>query len=120
MQGKRKRSEEKERFERLPKGFRGLWARITGKYQKIKAQNEREVKNCKTRERDERQTLIDRQLIQRQELQDRCALFFANIKNSLFNLKKDVAEYMEMGGPLEKRKKNHWLISLHIEVAPVF
>ncbi|WP_447971193.1 hypothetical protein [Nitrospira sp. M1] len=59
-QKERKKREEIQRLRRLPKGFKALWFHMTGKYQKIKAQNEREAKSSAIRDRGEKQALIDR------------------------------------------------------------
>ena len=39
-------AETRKRAERLPKGFSGIWHRLTGKYAKVRAQNEREALEC--------------------------------------------------------------------------
>ncbi|HMS82666.1 MAG TPA: hypothetical protein PKD12_03335 [Nitrospira sp.] len=76
-QEKRWQQETLERSQRLPKGFKGIWFRITGRYSKIRAQNEREAETCRMRDRHETQQLIDRQLAT--------------------DLRQDIARYMEMG-----------------------
>lgn len=43
------------RSERLPKGLRSIWYRVTGQYQKVRQQNEREADFCLIRDRDEKQ-----------------------------------------------------------------
>ena len=48
-----------QRSQRLPKGLKGIWFRITGKYQNIRRQNEQETEKCRIRDRYEKQTLID-------------------------------------------------------------
>jgi len=63
------------RAERLPKGLRGIWHRVTGQYQKTRQQNECETELCRIRDRDEKQALIDRQLEQRQKLQAEISKF---------------------------------------------
>ena len=42
-QERRWQAETRERAQRLPKGFSGIWHRLTGQYSRIKAQNERET-----------------------------------------------------------------------------
>ncbi len=54
--------EEIFRSERLPTGLKAVWYRITGQYQKIRKQNERETKVCRIRDRGEKQTLVNHQL----------------------------------------------------------
>ena len=96
-QKERRLQEEKERNDRLPRGFKGLWARVTGSHRKIRALNEREIKNCDIRDRDEKQALIDRQLTQRQDLQDTVKPIFRRHKKLIILLKKDVGKYFKMG-----------------------
>ena len=95
-QEERKKREEKRRLERLPRGFKGFWARLTGKYQEIKTQIEREGKCCQSRDRREIQTMIDRQLTQRQDLQDQVRPILRKHEKLILQLKKDVSNYMEM------------------------
>lgn len=61
--------ETKVRSERLPKGLRGLWHRLTGQYQKVKTQNEIEAKATATRQALKRTELIDSQRNERARLQ---------------------------------------------------
>lgn len=58
-----------ERAARLPKGLRGLWHRITGKYQQVRSQNEAEATASSTRRMSENQTLVERHMDQRRSLQ---------------------------------------------------
>lgn len=69
-QDERWQQESAQRSERLPRGFKGIWFRITGKYHKIREQNERETEQCRIRDRYEMQSLIERQLILLQKLQE--------------------------------------------------
>jgi hypothetical protein len=69
MQARRWEQETAARAARLPKGIGGLWSRITGKYSKIRTQNELEAWQCYTRDQAERDNLVARQLDERQQLQ---------------------------------------------------
>lgn len=62
-------NETSERAARLPTGLRGLWHRITGRYQEIRRQNEDEARNSRARQNAERERLVERQLDQRRLLQ---------------------------------------------------
>jgi relaxase-like protein len=73
-QSKRKVQETKVRSVRLPTGLKALWFRVTGKYQKIKKQNEAEAHDCALRDRTEMQSLIDTQLSERSQLQHEICL----------------------------------------------
>ncbi|MER3352346.1 MAG: relaxase/mobilization nuclease domain-containing protein [Hoeflea sp. D1-CHI-28] len=57
------------RAARLPKGMGGLWSRITGKYSRIRTQNELDAWQCYCRDQAERDGLVSRQLDERQQLQ---------------------------------------------------
>ena len=97
-QEKRWQKETIERSKRLPRGLKGIWYRITGKYQKIRSQNELETKHCLRRDRDERQALIDRQLKERQNLQREIRDELQEHKLEILNLRQEIGRYMEMGG----------------------
>ena len=75
---------------------------MTGKYGKIKAQNERDAERCRIRDREEKQSLIDRQLTDRQNLQDQIRPIQRKHQELIVQLKKDVAEYMTKGDPGQK------------------
>ena len=57
------------RSRRLPTGLKAIWFRVTGKYKKIKQQNEFEAFASKQRDQSEFQQLIERQLSNRRKLQ---------------------------------------------------
>lgn len=107
-QGLKEKQEERwqretlERSQRLPKGLKGLWSRITGKYQTLRKQNEIEMERCRIRDRDEKQHLIERQLRERQRLQEHVKPLLQEHKQEIVTLKQDVARYMELGGSREK------------------
>lgn len=62
--------EARNRTERFRKGFLGLWDRVTGQHGKLRAWNKAEVAACAARDALEKQTLCDRQLQERQTLQE--------------------------------------------------
>ncbi len=97
QQEERWQSEAQQRIDRLPRGLTGIWRRITGKYQKIKLQNQAEVKNNDIRDRDEKQLLITRQLQERQRLQERIAQVRKRHNQGMVELRKDIGNYHEMG-----------------------
>jgi hypothetical protein len=63
-------NEARQRAERFRKGILGLWDRVTGQRGRLRGQNEAEAVVCAARDAVERQVLIDRQLQERQSLQD--------------------------------------------------
>lgn len=88
--------EQRARSQRLAKGFRGIWDRLTGKYQKIRHQNEMEAAHCLEKRKEERQALYDRQLEQRRELQKRLKAKSEEHARELVQMQKDIAEYIDM------------------------
>jgi len=68
-QKERSDKEAKARAEKLPKGLRGLWSRITGKYKKLVSANEADARLCQQRDRKERHAMVSQQLEKRRMLQ---------------------------------------------------
>jgi len=62
--------ENRERVARLPTGLRAIWFRISGQYRRIKDENERSAAFAENRDRQEVETLVESQLIERQALQE--------------------------------------------------
>ncbi|MAD17222.1 MAG: relaxase [Alteromonadaceae bacterium] len=69
QQQDRWQSEEIARSERLRKGFKGLWDRLTGTYQRARKKNEEEVLEKQKRDLAEKELLIFTQLNERRQLQ---------------------------------------------------
>ena len=65
----RSKKEMKSRVSRIRKGFKGLWDKLTGSYWKLRKQNEKETWRCNMRDRNERESLITKQLVERHNLQ---------------------------------------------------
>lgn len=97
-QEERWQSEEKERIARLPKGFKGLWHRITGKYRKIRAINEHETAHCIARDQKKKQQLIAEQLKERQKLQTKIQHLRHEQKETMLNIRLEIGHYFEMQG----------------------
>ncbi len=97
--------ETRGRSQRLPRGLKGIWFRLTGKHQKIKAQNEQETESCRLRDRDEKQSFINRQLAERHTLQQEFHALKQEHHVQKLQLKQDMARFRERGvEPQEKRK----------------
>jgi len=97
QQQERWQSEEQQRVARLPRGLSGIWHRFTGKYQKIKAENKAEVQDNDNRDRDEKQTLITRQLQERGRLQERIVQVRERYNQGMLELRQDISHYHEVG-----------------------
>ena len=85
-----------ERTERLSKGFRGLWDRLTGKHTQIRRQNERETLLAMQRDRAEKDALIFRHLEERQVLHNEIRQRREAHAKELQRLHQDIAGYMSM------------------------
>lgn len=66
---KRHAQETKNRSERMSKGMKAVWHWITGKYQKMREENERQLQKSKERDSAEKRLMIDTQLKERRLLQ---------------------------------------------------
>ncbi len=97
-QEERWKQEEQRRMARVPRGFSGIWHRITGTYQKVRARNERETARCITRDRDEKQALITRQLQERGTIQEKVQVLKREHREAMLNIRLDIGRYMEMQG----------------------
>jgi hypothetical protein len=86
----------RERAARLPMGLRGLWHRITGKYQEVRRQNEGEALLDRTRQAHERQALIEKQLDQRAVLQREFKDLRQRQAAQLLELRRDVGRYLRL------------------------
>jgi len=89
-------SEAKARAAKLPKGLRGLWHRITGKYQEQRAANEAEARVMQERQSQERQKLIERQLEQRAALQAQFRELRRQQAEQLLELRSDVGRFLKL------------------------
>ncbi len=82
------------RANRLPKGLRGLWHRLTGEYQQVRRQNEKEANATRERHAEERLALAERQRAQRAVLQARFKELRRGQAKQLNDLRKDVGRYL--------------------------
>ncbi|MEM7060803.1 MAG: relaxase/mobilization nuclease domain-containing protein [Pseudomonadota bacterium] len=92
----REQQEAKHRAARLPKGFSGIWSRITGGFSKIKQQNEMEALRSWERDRAEKDRLIARQLDERQRLQKAIQKQRKDRAQEVMQIRKEIAAYVAM------------------------
>ncbi len=97
-QEERWKIEEQKRMARVPRGFSGIWHRITGTYQKVRDRNERETARFIIRDRDEKQVLITRQLQERGIIQEKVQVLKREHREAMLNIRLDIGRYMEMQG----------------------
>ena len=98
-QESRWQAETRQRAERLPKGFSGIWHRLTGRYAKVKAQNEREALEALPRDRAEKDALVFRQIEERQTIRREVRAQREAAQQELLRLREDVAHYMNLDRP---------------------
>ena len=87
-------AETKARSSRLASGVAGVWQRVTGEYQKIRAINEAETKAAIQRDRKELHSLIRSQLLMRQDLQQTVAAYREEHKLEVARLRQEIARYV--------------------------
>lgn len=84
------------RAERLPKGFSGIWHRLTGQYARIRELNDREALEAFHRDRAEKDALVFAQLDERQELQREIREMHLAASEELMRLRGDIATYQNL------------------------
>jgi len=89
-------AETRRRAQRLPKGFSGIWHRLTGRYAEIRAQNETEALEAYRRDRTEKDALIFGQIEERQALQREVQAQRAMAQDELMRLREDVGRYQNL------------------------
>lgn len=87
------------RAARLPKGLRGLWHRLTGKYTRVRKLNEIEARAAQKRQARERQELIETQLQQRAVLQSRIKNLRDAQAKQFKALRKDIGRFLRFSKP---------------------
>lgn len=87
--------ESRERAARLPTGLRGLWHRITGKYQEVRRANELEAESTRLRHAQERQDLIDAQRERRAVLQAQFKDLRSAQAKQLLELRGDIGRFLK-------------------------
>ena len=93
-QEKRWVQETRQRAERRPRGFKGIWHKATGEYKKIRLQNEGETKACLDRDRKELHALVREHLLERQELQKSVNKYKEEYKAEALRIRREIARYV--------------------------
>lgn len=99
------------RAARLPKGLIGLWHRLTGKYQQVRALNETEAKAMQDRHAFERQRQIEAQREERTRLQKRFHDLRRDQAGQLLELRREIGRYLKLarGNPASARTRKSGL-----------
>lgn len=85
------------RANRLPKGLRGLWHRLTGEYQKVRKLNEAEAQSTRERHAREREMLMSEQSAKRSVLQSRASDLRKEQAKNISDLREEIGRYLEFG-----------------------
>lgn len=102
---KRHAQETKNRSERMSKGMKAVWHWITGKYQKMREENERQLQKSKERDSAEKRLMIDTQIKERQRLQTALLEIRQQHQANRTALREYVAYYMRLGREAQNRPK---------------
>jgi hypothetical protein len=108
--------ETKERQDRLPKGLRGLWHRLTGKYQQVRTANETEATLTKQRHSGARHALLDRQSEERDVLQTSFKQLRSRQASQLLELRKDVGRFLSLSRARPERAERSRSVGLGLRL----
>ncbi|MCZ8283305.1 MAG: relaxase/mobilization nuclease domain-containing protein [Aquidulcibacter sp.] len=89
-------AEQRERSSRTRKGWAGVWDFMTGRYFKVRKQNELEVQFAKERDRTERHGMVAAQLKERQDLQTQIKSARRREAEQVLALYRDAAKFRRM------------------------
>ncbi len=80
----------------MPRWFKGVLARITGKHRRIQEENRQNALKCQARDQKEKQELITKQLQERGRLQSHVQNLRQHHNETMLQMRKDIGTYMEM------------------------
>ena len=106
MQQQRADMEAKARAARLPKGFKGIWSRITGRYSQLKRENAQDAVVCQQRDGAEREALVFRHLGERRKLQAQIRTHRSQQAKLLLNLRDDRRVYERLRTEPQKERRS--------------
>ncbi|MEQ6335445.1 relaxase/mobilization nuclease domain-containing protein [Sphingobium sp. MK2] len=101
--------EQRQRGERMRHGLAGVLDRITGRYAKLRTENEREAWAALQRDREQRQRLVDAQLAERRELQQRIVNVRKDHGNRVVELHRDLAAQLSSDRSGVRDARRAWL-----------
>lgn len=93
-QDERERLETRARLDRLNKGLRGIFDRLTGKHSRVKEQNLRDAMICLRRDQEQREALILEQMRERKELRRRYLVVAKKQSEERKIMARDVTAYL--------------------------
>jgi hypothetical protein len=96
QQRTRSDTESAQRANRLPRGLKALWFRLTGQYAPIKLRNERDSQSSLVRDRGEKHAMISIHWKKRREMQAEIEQFLLHRKISQKTLQTELRRYQSM------------------------
>lgn len=111
-QADRWRSETLARQDKFNRGWRGVWDRLSGRYARLKAENELETKLCRERDATEREALFKRQMEERRSLQKDIDKMRARHVAERRRLHRQVADYLNT--PTKPQRQPRQQMSLDV------
>lgn len=105
LQKSRWQLEETKRSERVRKGFKGLWDKVSGRYWKTRKRNEIETTKHYQRDTKEKENLIQNQLSQRAEIQEKIIELRETQLVERQALVKEISHFEELEQPQALDKK---------------
>ncbi|MGY8814169.1 MAG: hypothetical protein ACKVHQ_05575, partial [Gammaproteobacteria bacterium] len=113
-QNERWNAEEQKRIARIRKGFKGFVDKLNGRYWKTRKANERETSQANVRDQKEQEELINKQLIERQNLQVQINLMRQSQEQERAELVRDLSHVKDyedkkshVAEPSKSRAKEH-------------
>lgn len=94
----------RERAARLPRGLRGLWHRITGKYRETVRAHAREAESERAAQAAERQALVERQLTERRKLQKEIKAARKDQAARLREIRREVGSFLALARVHDRRR----------------
>ena len=95
-QKQRFEQEARERSERINKGLKGLWQRVSGQRAKVQKRNEAEALAALRRDREQKDALISQQMQDRRKLQDELRALKDQRQSQMAEIRDDQKRYREM------------------------
>lgn len=89
-------TESRTRAAQLPRGWRALWQRITGKFQETRAEHKRAAALTQARHAGERQSLAEQQHTQRAALQAEFKKLRLAQADQLLSLRRDIGRFLKL------------------------
>lgn len=105
QQAERQMRETQDRQARLRKGWRGLWDRVTGKRSKLEKQNEAEALQTASRDRAEKQRLVQRHIDERKPLHQQIKWQRQTHAKQIEELHRDIASFAQTAKEPPKMKE---------------